>query len=231
MAQPLLLAAVALLVTATVPAPGTGVQATTVDEGSFTITRGGATAGREDFSIRSTPGIGGTIYKAQAAVTLDGYRMAPALSTDPEGAPLSYQMEVRAGTQTERLTGQVSRGRISVRQQGPGGASAKEYVVADGALILDDDVFHQYYFVAQRAPGPVSIPVLVPRRGIQTVMRLTSRGAESVVVGGRQLPATHLVLAEPGSGERDLWVDARGRVLKVAIPDRSLVALRDEPPR
>lgn len=230
MVHSLLLAAAAILTT-TLAAPGAGAQATTIDEGSFTIMRGGTSAGREDFSIRSTPGIGGTIHKAQATVVLDGQRLAPALSTDPTGAPLSYQVEVRAGGQTERLTGQVSRGRISVHRQGTGGASAKEYVVADGALILDDDVFHQYYFVTTRSPGPVNIPVLIPRRGVQTVMRLTSLGPDPVMVGGRSLAATHLVLSEPGGADRDLWVDAKGRVLKVAIPARSTVALRDDPPR
>lgn len=235
MAHRLLLATVALAVAAVaapaLPGSPLGAQVATVDEGSFTITRDGAPAGREDFSIRSTPGIGGTIYKAQATVTLDGRRVAPALSTDPAGAPLSYQVEVRTGAQTERLTGQISRGRVSVHQQGPGGASAKEYVVADGALILDDDVFHQYYFVARRAPGPTNIPVLVPRRGVQVSMRLVSRGAATVTVGGRSLPATHLVLTDPGTGDREIWVDAEGRVLKVSLPGRSLIALRDDPPR
>ncbi|MHB1223292.1 MAG: hypothetical protein ACYC2G_04490 [Gemmatimonadaceae bacterium] len=232
MVHRLLLAAAASVAAAMILAgPPLHAQVVTVDEGSFTITREGAPAGREDFSIRSTPGIGGTIYKAQATVTLDGRRVAPALSTDPGGAPLSYQVEVRTGGQTERLTGQVSRGRVSVHQQGPGGASAKEYVIADGALILDDDVFHQYYFVARRAPGPASIPVLVPRRGVQVAMRLVSRGEESVTIGRRSLPATHLVLTDPGTGDRDIWVDAAGRVLKVALPGRSLIAVRDEPPR
>lgn len=235
MAYRLLFASLTSVATATAalivaPASLSG-QVVTVDEGSFTITQNGAPAGREDFSIRSTPGIGGTIYRAQATVTLDGQRIAPALSTDPAGTPLSYQVEVRTGTQTERLTGQVSRGRVSIHQQGPGGASAKEYVIADGALILDDDVFHQYYFVARRSPLPTSIPVLVPRRGVQLMMRLVSRGDATVTIGRRSLPATHLVLTDPGVGDREIWVDSEGRVLKVALPGRSLVAIRDEPPR
>ncbi len=235
MAHRLLFASLTLVATAAAalivaPAPLSG-QVVTVDEGSFTITQNGAPAGREDFSIRSTPGIGGTIYRAQSTVTLDGRRIAPSLSTDQAGAPLSYQVEVRTGAQTERLTGQVSRGRVSIHQQGPGGASAKEYVISDGALILDDDVFHQYYFVARRSPLPASIPVLVPRRGVQVTMRLASRGDETVTIGRRTLPATHLVLTDPGTGDREIWVDSEGRVLKVVIPGRSLVAIRDDPPR
>ena len=227
----LLLPTLAVAAAALGGAPRAHAQVTTVDEGSFTITRGGAPVGREEFSIRSTPGIGGTIYKAQATVVLDGRRLAPALSTDPAGAPLSYQVETRLGDDVERLTGQIARGRISVRQQGPGGASAKEYVMADGALILDDDVFHQYYFVAKRSAGPGAIPVLVPRRGVQLTMRLAIKGSEPVTIGGRSLPATHLVLSDPSSGDRDIWVDAQGRVLRVTLGGRGLTATRDDPPR
>lgn len=214
---------------ATSPAPIVA-QVATVDAGSFTITRQGTPAGREEFSIRSTPGIDGTILKAQATVSLDGRRITPALSTDPAGAPLSYQVEVRAGDEVvERVSGQINRDRLSVRSQNATGSSAREYVIAAGALILDEDVFHQYYFVARRGlEGP--LPVLSPRTNAQTVLRVSSQGPAEVTVGGRPIAATHLVLSGPG-GEREIWVDAASRVLKVEIPARGLVALRDEPPR
>jgi hypothetical protein len=75
------------------------------------------------------------------------------------------------------------------------------------------------------------MPVVVPRRNVQVTMRVQDKGAAPVDVGGRSLPATHLVLSEPGGASRDLWVDASGRVLKVAIPSRGVVAQRNEPPR
>lgn len=204
-----------------------------MDEGSFTITRDGRPAGREEFSIRRTPGgESGTSYVASATVSYDDRRLSPALRADAGGSPIAYQVEVRVGSEVqERLTGQVGRGRFSALTKTPRGESSKEYVVADGALILDDDVFHQYFFVAQgRRSG--AVPVVVPRRNTQLTMRVEERGAEEVTIGGRRLAARHLVLRDPAGGaDRDIWVDTQNRVLKVEIPSRNLVALRDDAPR
>jgi hypothetical protein len=220
---------------ASLPVAPLAAQVATIDEGSFTISRNGNAVGREEFSIRRTPGgEGGSVYVASATVSYDGRRLSPALRADAAGSPLAYQVEVRVGSEVqERLTGQVGRGRFSALTKTPRGESAKEYVVSDGALILDDDVFHQYFFLAHSArAGGAIVPVVVPRRNAQLSMRIEERGAESVTVGGRALDARHLVLHEGAGGpERDVWVDAQGRVLKVAIASRGVVALRDEPPR
>ena len=55
-------------------------------------------------------------------------------------------------------------------------------------------------------------------------------GEEPVAVDGQLLPATRLVLALP-DGSRDVWVDSRGRLLKVALPSQGITAVRDERPR
>ena len=225
------LPAIALLVA--LPASRAAAQVATVDEGSFTITRDGRPAGREEFSIRRTPGgESGTTYVASATVSYDDRRLSPALRADAGGSPIAYQVEVRVGSEVqERLTGQVGRGRFSALTKTPRGESSKEYVVADGALILDDDVFNQYFFVAQgRRSG--TVPVVVPRRNTQLTMRVEERGADEVTIGGRRLAARHLVLRDPtGGADRDIWVDAQNRVLRVEIPSRHLVALRDDAPR
>jgi hypothetical protein len=226
-----LLPAVALLVA--LPAARADAQVATADEGSFTITRDGSPVGREEFSIRRTPGgESGTVYVASATVSYTDRRLSPALRADAAGAPLAYQMEVRVGSEVqERLTGQVGRGRFSAVTKTPRGESSKEYVVSDGALILDDDVFHQYFFVAQgRRTG--SVPVVVPRRNAQLTMRIEERGSEALTIGGQRVDARHLVLKDAsGTADRDIWVDAQNRVLKVALSARNIVATRDEAPR
>lgn len=206
-------------------------QVTTVDEGSFTISRNGQTVGREEFTIRSTPGAGGAHFVARGTVSYTDRRLAPALSADSAGAPLQYQVEVKSGTETEEmLSGKVGRGRFSARIQTPKGESAREYIVADGALIIDDDVFHQYFFLA-RADRAGTVPVVVPRRNVQLSMQVSQQGDEQLSIGGRVLPGRRLLLTEPGGATRDVWVDARGRVLKVSIPARGVVAVRDDPPK
>ncbi|HET7549992.1 MAG TPA: hypothetical protein VFK04_01800 [Gemmatimonadaceae bacterium] len=224
-----LLSATLLAVPAAAPS-----QVTVVDEGSFTISRSGTKIGRETFTIRRTPGPGGDVYVANATVEFDAERLAPALRADDSFAPLAYQLEVRSGGEVrERLRAIVGRGRISAQVKTAKGESTKEYIVADGALVLDDNVFHQYYFLARRASssGSGTVPVVVPQRNAQVVMRVSTQGNDAVTIGGRGVAARVLVLTEPGGATRHIWVDDQGRVLKVVLDAREITALRDEPPR
>lgn len=202
-----------------------------IDQGSFTISVNGQRAGREEFRIEGTPtGTGALEYVARATVVFGDRRLIPALRSDSMGAPSDYQVESRGTTTgSERWSGKIMRGRVSARINNARGESAKEYIVTDGAIILDDDVFHQYYFAARHAPQ-TSVAVVVPRRNAQLVMRLTSAGNERVTIGTKELEARHLVLTEASGATRDVWIDGKGRVLKVAIPSRNIVALRDDPP-
>ena len=208
-------------------------QVSTVDEGSFTITQNGARIGREEFRIRRTPTSETSVnFVASALVTVGARQLAPDLRTDTEGGLLAYRVEVRSGAaMLERLKGSVERGLFSAVLSSPRGEAAREYMVSDGAVILDDDVYHQYYFVARHGPRGGAVAVVVPRRNVQVTMRVESQGTEAVTVGGRSLSATHLVLTEPGGASRDVWADAQGRVLRVAMPAHGLVAERDAVPR
>ncbi|HET7584068.1 MAG TPA: hypothetical protein VFK13_04125 [Gemmatimonadaceae bacterium] len=222
----------ALFPVALLAAPTLALAQAVIDQGSFTITHDGARVGREEFTIRRQPAPGGgPAIIARARVTLDGKRLTPALRASAAGEPDAYEIEVRSGLDVaERLRLDAGRGRFSARLRTPDGESAREYMVADGALILDDDVFHQYYFVAQR-PENSSIPVVIPRRNTQVTMRVASGGTERVVIGGSALQARVIVLTAPGGDVRRIWVDDAGRVLKVALEGRGIVATRDEPPQ
>ncbi|HSJ65125.1 MAG TPA: hypothetical protein VK922_14630 [Gemmatimonadaceae bacterium] len=225
MRHPILLAAALTAAAATVDS-----QVTVVDEGRFIITRDGRRIGSEDFVIRRTPGAGGDVLTGTATVAYDERRLAPALRTDPKGSPLAYQVEIRVGPEVqESLRGQIGRGRFSARIRTPGGESAKEYIVSDGAVILDDEVFHQYYFLGMSARAG-SVPVVVPRRNVQVSMRVqTGGGSEMVEIGGTRVAARHLEISEPGGTNRHVWLDSQGRVLKVTVD--GVTATRDELPR
>jgi hypothetical protein len=218
---------VAAAVAATVSA--LEAQVAVVDEGRFVITRDGRRIGTEDFVIRRTPGAGGDVLTGTATVAYQDRRLAPALRTDPRGAPLAYQVEIRVGPEVqESLRGQVGRGRFSARIRTPGGETAKEYIVSDGAVILDDEVFHQYYFLAMSARTG-SVPVVVPRRNVQVTMRVEGGGSEMVEIGGSRVSARHLEVNDPGGATRHVWLDSQGRVLRVTVD--GVTATRDELPR
>lgn len=216
-------------------APRAGhAQVTTVDEGSFTIVRGGATVGREEFRILRQPAGGSTEYVARALAAYGERRIAPALQTDPAGLPLRYQVEVRTGrTVEQRLTGQLTRAHFATQTQTGSSEAARTYLVGDTTVVVDDELFHQYFFLAlhRKAGGTARVPVLVPRRNVHGPARVQDAGAERLTIGARTLEATRLEVTEPGGRVRMVWVDASGRVLRVTGPSEGLVAQRDDPPR
>jgi hypothetical protein len=215
---------------------GAAAQVSVVDEGSFTITRDGARSGRETFTIRKT-GVGAAnAYVANGTTDLDGRRLVPALQTDADFEPIKYQLEVRKDDNVvERLKGIAGRGRFSMQVRTSQGESTREFIASDEAVLLDDDVFHQYYFVAQRAlklgAAGGSIAVVTPQRAEQRVLTAKWAPDESVVIAGRPVAAKHLMLSEAGGGSQSLWVDAAGHVLKVSLDGRRLVIQRDALPR
>ena len=204
----------------------------TVDEGTFVISRNGAVIGRESFRIVRSPSASGDVFRATAQLALGDQRVVPTLSADSTGAPLSYDVAVQNGPDRQvRLQGRARPGRFSAMLRTRDGESTKEYVVPSSAVVLDDDISHQLYFVtlSGRHSGPVS--VLDPRSNAQIAANLERRGEETVEIGGTAVPAQHYALTAAGLPRREFWVDAGGRVLKVTVPDRGIVALRDEPPR
>jgi hypothetical protein len=208
-------------------------QLVTVDEGSFTVTRGGAKIGREEFRIVRQGPAGGGEYVARALAAYGDRRVAPALQADAEGGLLRYQVEVRgaAGVE-ERLTGQVEGPRFRVQMRTPRGEAAREYMIAGPTVVVDDELFHQLFFVSLGDhAGDGDVATVMPRRNVQGATHVSRTGADPVVISGRSIPATRLAVTTPDGVRRDVWIDGGGRVLKVSVPGTGTVALRDDPPR
>jgi hypothetical protein len=231
------MASVAAALVATIavaPASGAGAQVVTVDQGSFTVTRGGAPIGREEFRILRQPAAGGIAYVARALGAYGERRVGPALQTDSLGRPQRYQVEVRtAGQLDQRLTAQDAGGHFAAQATTRSGEASREYLVPAGGVLVDEEVFHQWFVVGLRgrADTLVALPVLGPRRHSQRTLRVVSREAARLAVGGTTLDATHLVLGDLTDRRTELWLDRAGRVLRVALPEDGIVAQRDEPPR
>ena len=204
----------------------------TIDEGTFVITRNGAVVGRESFRIVRAPSASGDVFRATAQLALGDQRVVPSLSADSMGAPLSYDVAVQEGADRQvRLQGRARPGRFSAMLRTRDGESTKEYVVPSSVVVLDDDISHQLYFVTMsgRRSGPLTI--LDPRSNQQIAAVLESRGQATVEIAGKSVSAQHFVLSAVGLARREFWVDDNGRVLKVAVPERGVTALRDELPR
>lgn len=204
-------------------------QTSPFDEGTFLISRNGTLMGKEAFRIVRSTGKS-QLYTSTAQSAFGDRRISPALSADAAGVPLLYRVEVKNGGDVEeRLQATGRPGRLHAVLQTRTGESAKEYVVGSGALILDDDIIHQHFFVPLAARSG-SVVVVVPRRNKQVHAQVEERGADKITVDGKAVSAVHFVITLP-DGPRDLWFDETGRLLKVSVVSRGLVAVREEVPR
>ena len=224
--------AVALSVLSVLPAraPGQmGRGGRLIDEGTFLISRPGASPETENFRI--SRGENGLIV-ATGQLSAGTERVTSSLTADSSGTPVDYELSVfdnrvqtlhvHAGARGSRLS--------SLSSDQHGNESMKEYPIAPGGcLILEDELPHQTYFVALARQSGI-VQVINPRGGRLGTLLLAAHGLEPLKVADKTLTATHYSLGT-GPNRRDFWVDAAGRVLRVEIPGKGIVAARDEPPR
>jgi hypothetical protein len=212
-------------------APAYG-QATVVDDGSFTIIRAGDRAGREDFSIRHVPTSAGAYETLTRGVVVTGtHRVTVDLSADSMGLPVRFQSKsTDDGRAGDSYRAEVVGRRYSARALRDVGESARELMLPPGTLIVEDNVLHPLQFVVARGAGVV--PAVVPARGVVVNLTVEDAGVDRVSIALLSIEARKFLVHEGGGGAtREVWVDASGRVLKVAIPAQRFVALRDDAPR
>jgi hypothetical protein len=202
-------------------------QTTVIDEGTFRLSVRGAHVGTETFTIRrSGTGAAATIA-AQGRITLDsGEQTRALLQVDGPGLrPAAYQIEA-SGPDRLTVRGQAAGNRFRAQVVSPTGETMREYLIGEGAIVLDDGVAHHHYFVAAITPGTTTIPVIVPRQNRQVTASLRDAGTETIEVGGQRVAARRLVFEPGGLPARTLWVDNDGRVLRLSIPDHGYLAER-----
>jgi hypothetical protein len=212
---------------AAVPAAGQTIQ---LDEGTFRILVAGREVGVETFSIRQNGEGADAVIIAQGRVVLDGAAGSEVIaSVQVAGArlrPVAYDLELRGGD-ARRIRGSVTGSRAAARTVSPAGETMREYLVTEGAVILDDGVAHHYYFLAQRAAaGAATTPIMVPRESRQMQATISLGGEESVSAGGTTTRGRRMTVQPAGGDVRHVWIDGRGRVLRVEIPARNYTAVR-----
>lgn len=200
-----------------------------IDEGTFMITAPGLPPQTENFRILRDAN-GGIVATGQLVAGSE--RVISSLTTDTLGTPIDYDLTVHdRRVQTMHVHATTRGGRMSsMSSDEKGDESMREYPVSPGsALILDDELRHQLYFVTLgRRSGNVHI--ISPRGARSANYALVAHGLEPIQVADRTITATHYSLGT-GPDERDFWVDGNGRLLKVTMPAKGIVALRDEAPR
>ena len=219
--------AIALALSAFAPSLGVA-QGRIIDEGTFSVTRAGATH-TENFRIaRAENGI----IKATAQVVNGAQRVTSILTVDSLGTPMSYDVNVTdKGAKSVAVKAVAGGARLVAKTNDQhGDESMREYpLVAGQSLLVESGLLHQLYFAAfGRKPG--TIQIIDPRGARVTSATLSALGMEPVDVGGKSVTGTHYSLVS-GGVKRDFWVDSAGRLLRVEIPSEQLVAAREELPR
>ena len=207
-------------------APAAG-QTVRLDEGTFRILVDGREVGTETFSLRQNGTGSDAVVIAQGRVVLDSRETTANVQLAGTGLRLvAYDVEL-SGEDARRIRASVSGSRASARTLSAAGETMKEYLVSDGAVLLDDGVAHHYYMIAKRADaGARSTPILIPRESRQMPATITLAGEESVSAGGSTVTARKIVVQPEGGDARTVWVDSQSRVLRVEIPARNYVAVR-----
>jgi hypothetical protein len=226
--NPLRLVLVALSLAARIAAG----QATIVDEGSFTISRGGDRIGREDFSIRHVPTTAGAFETlTRGLVVLGPRRLTVDLSADSIGLPARFQSKTTGeGRTSNTYRAEVVGHRLSARSLRSSGESARELLLPDACLLVEDGVLHLLQFVVAR--GSATVQAVVPARGVVVSLTVEDAGADRVAIAFQSIVARKFIVREGGSAlVREVWTDALGRLLKVSIPSEHLLGVRDDAPR
>jgi hypothetical protein len=203
---------------------------TTLDDGTFRILVKGREVGRETFSIRQNTTGADAVVIAQGHAVLDRQQITASLEMG--GAPLrpeTYQVQV-TGDGAQRIAARLAGNRFSAQISSPGGEAMHEYLASSGALVIDDGLAYQYYFLAQQVGATTrTVPLLVPRENRQILVQVTQAGTGPLDLDGTTVQARHLVVTPKGGDQRDVWADSDGHILKVAIPAQGYVAIRTAP--
>ena len=209
-----------------------GAQTTLVDEGTFVLRENGREVGREVFAIRRSGTGPGAVVVAQGRIELgESDDLVTQLEVSGEGfRPATYAVQVE-GTEPQRIAGRVAGGRFSARIVSPAGEMMREYLAGEGAVIVDEGVAHQYYFIAQRLDDATfTVPMIIPRQSRQVSASVTVGASENITIGGQSVAARRLTVSPTGLPDRSVWVDSQGRVLRLEIEGRGMTAERLAPP-
>ena len=165
-------------------APAAG-QTVRLDEGTFRILVDGREVGTETFSLRQNGTGPDAVVIAQGKVILDSNETTANVQLAGAGLRVvAYDVEL-SGTDARRIRASVTGSRASARTMSSAGETMKEYLVSEGAVLLDDGVAHHYYMIGQRAAAGASrVAILVPRESRQVQATLSGPVSDQISIGG-----------------------------------------------
>lgn len=220
-----------VLASAALCAPLRG-QGVVVDQGRFEIRVEGEVVGSEDFVIRrASLGLGAAFF-ANGTVSTEASGMTSEVSpllraTPADGVAESYQVTVTGDQAMELRLARSGPRRFVANIRSAVGAEDREFPAGPDTRILDLGIAHHHYFLRDlRVDRPAH--VLEPRTRGQYTITATSRFDEELRLGPNLIQTRRVDFAADRGHDRTVWYDRQGRVVRVAIPDLSWVAVRTD---
>ena len=205
---------------------------TPVDEGTLVVREDTVEVAREAFRLTAVrTGAGGTRWTLATTVRYDRTRpvvvLDPIVELGPDSNPVSLEYTVADPREPMRILGQLTRGRFVVRLLGRRTERAREFPAPPPAAVVDDSVFALYLPVAwQGRPRPVTVTAVFPRAGRRELLTVQDLGVESTTLNRDPAALQHITVTGGENRLVHLWLGADGRLAKIEVPSRRLVAER-----
>ena len=203
-----------------------------VDEGTLVVREDTLEIARETFRLTAVrTGAGVTRWKLATTIRYDRTRpvvvLDPIVELGPDSSPVTLEYTVADPREPLRILGQLTRGRFVVRLLGRRTERAREFPAPSPAAVVDDSVFALYLPVAwQGRPQPVTVTCVFPRAGRRELLTVQDLGVESTTLNRDPAALRHITVTGGENRVIHLWLAADGRLAKVEVPSRRLVAER-----
>ena len=203
-----------------------------VDEGTLVVREDTIEIAREAFRLTAVgTGAGVTRWKLATTIRYDRTRpvvvLDPIVELGPDSSPVSLEYTVADPREPLRILGQLTRGRFVVRLLGRRTERAREFPAPPPTAVVDDSVFALYLPVAwQGRPRPVTVTAVFPRAGRRELLTVQDLGVQSTTLNRDPAALRHITVTGGEAGLVHLWLAADGRLAKVEVPSRRLVAER-----
>ena len=211
-----------------------------VDEGTLVVREDTAEIARETFRLTAVrsgaagagrAAEGATRWTLATTIRYDRSRpvvvLDPIVELGPDSNPVSLEYTVADPREPLRILGQLTRGRFVVRLLGRRTERSREFPAPSPTAVVDDSVFALYLAIAwQGRIRPVTVTAIVPRAGRREVLTVQDLGVEPTTLNRDPASLRHITVTGGENRLVHLWLGGDGRLAKVEIPSRRLVAER-----
>ena len=174
----------------------------------FTIYVDGKKIGAEEFTITARKG--GYIAEGKTQLAEDPMPITSLMELDEQLNPTSYEYKRGAGEIRVKIAKPLS----EYATGADGQQSTTDFRFPEGGFIVDNNFFHHYVLLLYKlSSGAKTVPIFVPQdmRVGQDTIQSKGAGLFQLEIGDVKLEAT---------------TDARGRLIRLSVPDAKVVVER-----